>query len=188
MENPTDSPRADGFGGGREAFDPAFAELYDELRAVAAVCFRKERSGHTLQPTALVHEVYMRLSSLDRIQWQNRSQVLAVAAVMMRHILVSYARRRNTLRRLRPCSQVELPPVAGSEAEVCDALAVHEALIRMSESHPQHAKVMELRFFGGLTEIECAEYLTVSRATVQRQYSFARAWLLRELISPNSVL
>jgi len=170
---------------GAQSFDPAFAELYDELRRIAVSCLRKERAGHTLQPTALVHEAYLRLSGLNRIEWQNRAQILGVAAQMMRQILVSYARRRIAEKRCWPSAPMEMPVVTAGEAEVCDALAVHEALVRLEEAHPGPARLMELRFFGGLTEIECAEYLKLSRTTVQRQYSFARAWLLREMGNAN---
>lgn len=160
----------------------AFTELYDELRRIAAAYLRQERSGHTLQPTALVHEAYLRLSALSRIHWQNRAHVLGIAAEMMRNILVSYARRRNTLKRERPAVSIQLPlAVNGAEASLCDTLAVNAALSRLEETHGPAAKVMELRFFGGLTEEECAEYMGLSRASVQRYYSFGRAWLLREL-------
>jgi RNA polymerase sigma factor (TIGR02999 family) len=166
---------------GLESLGPAFEELYDELRSIAAACLRRERPGHTLQPTALVHEAYLRLFALNRIEWQNRAHVLGVAAQMMRQILVSHARRRQTLKRASPSTAIQLPADNGREAEVCDALAVHEALTRLEGAHPAPAKVVELRFFGGLTEEECADWMELSRATVQRQYAFARAWLLREL-------
>jgi RNA polymerase sigma factor (TIGR02999 family) len=164
-----------------EPLGPAFEELYDELRTIAAACLRNERPGHTLQPTALVHEAYLRLSAVRRIEWQNRYHFLRVAAYVMRQVLVSHARRRRTLKRVNPSPVIELPPASGRESEVCDALAVHEALVRLEGSHASPAKVVELRFFGGLTEDECAECLDLSRATIQRHYSFARAWLVREL-------
>lgn len=161
---------------------PAFTELYDELRRIAAAYLRRERSGHTLQPTALVHEAYLRLSALSRIHWQNRAQVLGIAAEMMRNILVSHARRRSTLKRAQPAVSIELPmAVNGAEASLCDALAVNAALSRLEETHGAAAKVMELRFFGGLTEEECAEYMGISRTSAQRYYAYGRAWLLREL-------
>jgi len=174
-----------GFGGKPEGvpecLEPAFAELYDELRRMAAAFLREERSGHTLQPTALVHEAYLRLSALDRIEWRNRAQILGIAAQMMRHILVSHARRRSAAKRARPAPRIELPSGGAVQSAVCDTLAVHQALTRLEESHAAAAKVIELRFFGGLTEDECADYLGLARATVQRHYSFARAWMLREL-------
>jgi RNA polymerase sigma factor (TIGR02999 family) len=158
----------------------AIAELYVELRKIAASYLRTERHGHTLQPTALVNEAYLRLSSLNRIEWSNRSLVLGLAAGIMRRILVSHARRRRTLKRAMPPVSIALRP-AGSEGQVCDALTLHAALTRMESGHAAAAKVIELRFFGGLTEEESAEFLGLSRATVQRHYTFARAWLLRDL-------
>lgn len=119
-----------------------------------------------MQPTALVHEAYLRLSVLNRLDWQNRPQVLGIAAQMMRHILVSHGRRRQALKRARPRAPIGLPLAGGADSSVCDALAVHEALTRLEQAHPAPAKVMELRFFGGLTEIECADCLALSRATV----------------------
>jgi RNA polymerase sigma factor (TIGR02999 family) len=168
--------------------DPAVAELYEELRRIAASYLRGERSGHTLQPTALVHEAYLRLSSLNKIQWADRSLVLGLAAGIMRRILVSHARRRTALKRSMPPMEVALDAAAGSESQVCDALSLDTALSRMEQRYPDAAKLIELRFFGGLTEEESALFLGVSRATVQRQYTFARAWLGRELsgLSPQS--
>jgi RNA polymerase sigma factor (TIGR02999 family) len=160
--------------------EPAIAELYDELRSIAASYFRTERRGHTLQPTALVHEAYLRLSALKQIEWGNRSLVLGLAAGIMRRILVSHARRRSALKRAMPPVEIALQP-AGSDAQTCDALTLHAALNRMERQHSVAAKVIELRFFGGLTEEESAEFMGLSRATVQRHYTFARAWLLRDL-------
>jgi RNA polymerase sigma factor (TIGR02999 family) len=161
--------------------EPAIAELYDELRKIAASYFRAERRGHTLQPTALVHEAFLRLSSLNRIEWSNRPLVLGLAAGIMRRILVSHGRRRGTLKRAMPPLEIPLRPAMGSDAQVCDTLTLHAALTRMERRHRDAAKVIELRFFGGLTEEESAEFLGLSRATVQRHYAFARAWLLRDL-------
>jgi RNA polymerase sigma factor (TIGR02999 family) len=160
--------------------DPVVAELYGELRRIAASYLRQERAGHTLQPTALVHEAYLRLSSLNRIQWSDRSLVLGLAAGIMRRILVSHARRKSALKRLPPL-EIEMGPAAQSESRVCDALTLDAALCRMERRYADAAKVIELRFFGGLTEEESAQFMRLSRATVQRHYSFARAWLMREL-------
>ena len=161
--------------------DPVVAELYGELRRIAASYLRQERAGHTLQPTALVHEAYLRLSSLNRIQWADRSLVLELAAGIMRRILVSHARRKSALKRSLPPLEIEMGRAAQSEARVCDALTLDAALRRMERRYSAAAKVIELRFFGGLTEEESAQFMRLSRATVQRHYSFARAWLMREL-------
>ena len=162
------------------AADPAVADLYDELRRIAVSYLRREQPGHTLQPTALVHEAYLRLSSLNRIQWADRALVLGIAAGIMRRILVDHARRKAALKRSMPPMEVVLG-ANGSESELCDALTLDAALRRMERNYPEAAKLIELRFFGGLTEQESAVFLKLSRATVQRHYTFARAWLSREL-------
>ena len=161
--------------------DPAVAELYQELRRIAASYLRYERSSHTLQPTALVHEAYLRLSSLNRIQWADRPTILGLAAGIMRRILVSHARRKAASKRSLPPLEVALGPVRSTESRMCDALTLDTALRRMEQRYPAPAKLIELRFFGGLTEEESAEFMKLSRATVQRHYTFGRAWLLREL-------
>lgn len=160
--------------------DPAVAELYDELRRIAVSYLRRERSCHTLQPTALVHEAYLRLSSLNRIQWSDRPLVLGIAAGIMRRILVDHARRKAALKRSMPPMEIVFG-AAVSESRICDALMLDAALRRMEQHYPDAAKLIELRFFGGLTEEESAAFLKTSRATVQRHYTFARAWLSREL-------
>ena len=166
---------------GFDTADPAVAELYDELRRIAASYLRRERSSHTLQPTALVHEAYLRLSSLNRIQWADRPLVLGLAAGIMRRILVSHARRKAAMKRSLPPLEVAFGLARGTESRICDTLALDAALRRMESRYPAPARLIELRFFGGLTEEESAEFMNLSRATVQRHYAFARAWLLREL-------
>jgi RNA polymerase sigma-70 factor (ECF subfamily) len=163
------------------SIETEFPALYQELRHIAASYLRTERSGHTLQPTALVHEAYLKLVALDRIEWANRPLVLGLAAGIMRRILVNHARRRNALKRAQPVIEIELDSATGSESKTCDTLLLHDLLTRMEQLHAGAAKVIELRFFGGLTEEESAAFLGLSRATVQRQYSFAKAWLFREL-------
>lgn len=167
-----------------DAADPAVAELYGELRRIAASYLRRERPNHTLQPTALVHEAYLRLSSLNRIQWADRPLVLGLAAGIMRRILVNHARRKAALKRALPPLEIAIEPVANAESRICDALTLDAALRRMERRYADPAKLIELRFFGGLTEEESAEFMGLSRATVQRHYTFARAWLLRELGGP----
>lgn len=168
-----------------DAPDPAVAELYGELRRIAASYLRHERSNHTLQPTALVHEAYLRLSSLNRVQWNDRPLVLGLAAGIMRRILVNHARRKLALKRALPPLEVGLGSPEKTESRICDALTLDAALRRMERRYADAAKLIELRFFGGLTEEESAEYMRLSRATVQRHYTFARAWLLRELGRPD---
>jgi RNA polymerase sigma factor (TIGR02999 family) len=179
MDRDGDSTSASSTAAVHGSQDPAFTELYEELRHIAAAYLRTERSGHTLQPTALVHEAYLRLANLHRIEWTNRPLVLGLAAGIMRKILVSHARRRNALKRIQPSIEIEIG--IGPESSACDMLTLHDLLTRLEQSHSSAAKVIELRFFGGLTEEESAEFLRISRATVQRQYSLGRAWLLREL-------
>jgi RNA polymerase sigma factor (TIGR02999 family) len=164
-----------------DAADPAIAELYAELRRIAVSYLRSERPGHTLQPTALVHEAYLRLSSLNRIKGADRSLVLGLAAGIMRRILVDHARRKNALKRFMPTVEVNISAGSNNESRICEALTLDAALCRMEQRYPEAAKLIELRFFGGLTEEESASFMGISRATVQRHYTFARAWLLREL-------
>jgi RNA polymerase sigma factor (TIGR02999 family) len=168
-----------------DAADPAVAELYDELRRIAASYLRRERSNHTLQPTALVHEAYLRLSSLNRIQWADRSLILGLAAGIMRRILVNHARRKAALKRSSMPLEIAFGPATKIESRTCDALTLDAALRRMEQRYAEPAKLIELRFFGGLTEEESAQFMGLSRATIQRHYTFARAWLLRELGGPS---
>jgi RNA polymerase sigma factor (TIGR02999 family) len=168
-----------------DSSNPVVVELYGELRRIAVSYLRRERSGHTLQPTALVHEAYLRLSSLNKIQWADRSVVLGIAAGIMRRILVDHARRKTALKRSAPPIEISLSSAA-AEAHLCNALTLDAALRKMEQSYPMPAKLIELRFFGGLSEEESASFLGLSRATVQRYYTFARAWLLRELGGPSS--
>lgn len=168
--------------GDRAALDALVPLVYDELRRLAGGYLRHERSDHTLQATALVHEAYFRLAGQDRVAWQNRSHFFAIAAQAMRRILVDHARRRAAGRRIDP--QALLPVELASDLTVDDAgelLAVHEALERLAALSERQARVVELRFFGGLTIAETAEALTLSVPTVVREWRFARAWLRREL-------
>jgi RNA polymerase sigma factor (TIGR02999 family) len=157
--------------------------VYDELRRMAARKLRGERMGHTLSATALVHEAWLELSKLDRIQWQNRSHYLAVAAQAMRRILIDYAVARG--RQKRGGGQAPIPldgevwAVAAARGE--DLLALDDALTRLAALNERQSRIVECRFFGGLTVEETAEALNASPATVKREWATARAWLNREL-------
>ena len=152
--------------------------VYDELRRLAAGYLRRERPGHTLQPTALVHEAYLRMVDQSQVRWQNRAHFLGVAAQMMRRILVDHARGQRAEKRggeIQKLSLDENIDVSGERA--ADLVALDEALERLAEFDPQKARVVELRFFGGLSVEETAEVLGVSAPTVKRQWRMAKAWL-----------
>ena len=160
--------------------------VYRELRQVAARLLRGERTGHTLQPTALVHELYLRLVEQDRADWKDRAHFLAVAAKLMRHILVDYARARGTAKRDGMATRIEIAgfELSGEEPRTEEILAVDEALDRLAELDPQQARVVELRYFAGLTVEETAEAVGISPRTVKRDWAMASAWLRSE-ISPR---
>jgi len=167
--------------GDKAALDRLLPLVYDELRRIAARHLERERSDHTLQPTALVHEAYFRLIDQRQVDWRNRAQFLGLAAEMMRRILVNHARDRAALKRgggLRKMSLTEAMNEPGPEVDVAD---LDEALERLAALDARKARVIELRFFGGLTNAEAAEVLDVSAATVERDWSFARAWLFAAL-------
>jgi RNA polymerase sigma factor (TIGR02999 family) len=163
--------------------DPAAHEqllplVYDELRRIAAAYMRRERPDHTLQPTALVHEAYLRLIDQQKVDWRNRAQFVGLAAVMMRRILVNHARDRAAAKRWGDAQRVSLTLAA--EVLQCpevDMLALHDALDRLAPIDARKVQIVELKFFGGLTTDEISEVLRVSSATVEREWSFARAWL-----------
>jgi len=168
--------------GDRGAIDDLAPLLQRELRLIASRYMAGERVGHILQATALVNEAYLRLIDWKNVQWQNRSHFFGVAAQLMRRILVDYARSRLYDKRgggVRAVSLDDAPPVADERCEVL--LAIDEALDRLAALDARRAKVVELRYFGGLSVDETAETLGVSSITVIRQWNFAKAWLLREL-------
>lgn len=167
--------------GDAAAGDQAAARVYQELKRLAAGYLRAERGDHTLQTTALVHEAWLRLADQRRITWQNRSHFFGIAAQAMRRILVDHARRRRAGKRDggRPVTlrdDVDAAPEAGE-----DLVALDEALERLAILDARQARVVELRYFGGLTIEETAETLDLSPATVKREWLSAKAWLLREL-------
>jgi len=153
-----------------------------ELHRLARRYMKRERPGHTLQATALVNEAYLRLVEVKRVQWQSRAHFFAMAARMMRRILVDHARARDNSKRGGDVSRVSLDEavVVSSEPEH-DLLGLDEALRRLEAVHPRKGQVVELRFFGGLSLEETAEALHVSIDTVKRDWRFAKLWLLREL-------
>ncbi len=170
--------------GDERALEELMPLVYDELRKVAARHLRRLRPGHTLQTTALVNEAYLRLIDASQVRWQNRAHFFAVSAQLMRRILVDFARQRQNLKRGGGAQQVSLDealliaPERGG-----DLIALDEALNRLAALNARQAQVVELRYFGGLTEEEMAEAMNVSLRTVQRDWNLARLWLYRELQS-----
>src|SRR5271170_382560 len=166
--------------------DKAVAELvvllYSELHGLASRYLRRERSDHTLQTTALVHEAYLRLSNQREVRWKNKEQFLGVAAQLMRRILVDYSRGHGAKKRGKGFEKVFLEEAEGvSEGKASDVIALDEALTRLAEFDPQQARLVEMRFFGGLSLEEAAGVLGVSRTTVKRNWNLSKAWLTREL-------
>lgn len=171
------------WGGGDEtAGNELIAIVYKELRRLAAHYLQVERPDHTLQPTALVHELYIKLFSSEPIAWQNRGHFLAVAARQLRNIVIDYARIQHAQKRGGVQRKLSLEDIADAGV-VIDAriLDVGRALDRLSQLDERAAKVVELRYFGGLTESEAGEALNISLATVKRDWEFARSWLLKEI-------
>lgn len=160
------------------------AELYDDLRAMASDLMRRERIDHTYQPTALVHEAYLRFAGDRRFEDLDRPVILRNAARVMREVLVDHARRKKALKRGGAFERGPLDTAClAYEENVVDVLAVDEALGRLGRLDPEAAGIVELRFFGGLTEQEVAEVLGLSSRTVRRGWRAARIWLARELQS-----
>ncbi len=160
----------------------AAASVYAELRRMAASYLRRERSGHTLQPTALVHEAYLRLQQQRDVQWRNKSHFFGVVAPIMRRILVDYSRRRHAAKRgggvdSIPFEQTVLPDIE----RAADVIALDEALDALATRDSQQARIVELRFFSGLSIEETADVIGLSPSTVKREWSIAKAWLAREL-------
>ena len=164
------------------SLDSLLPIVYQELRRLAASYLRRERAGQTLQPTALVHEAYLRLMKDKPNRWQNRAHFCAIAAHSMRQILIERARARDALKRGGGGARVTLDDalVAGGERTI-DLVALDEALERLAAIDAEQARLVELRFFGGLTVEETAEAMDISPATVKRHWAIARAWLAREL-------
>lgn len=168
-------------GGDRSAFDRLVPIAHDELHRIARHLMRRERDGHTLQTTAVVNEAYLRLVDLRRVRWQDRAHFFAMSARVMRRILVDHARAHRSLKRSGSQLRVSLGDVAGAPGDGIDFVALHEALEALERLGPRKGRVVELRYFGGLTVKETAEVLQVSEITVLRDWRFAKAWLAREL-------
>jgi len=167
--------------GNQAALDDLLPLVYDELRRLAASYLGHERSDHTLQPTALVHEAYLRLIDQRQVNWQNRAQFFGIAAQMMRRILVNHARDRNTQKRSSQHKVSLDEAVSFFEQPDVELVALDDALTRLAAIDEEQSRLVELRFFGGLTIEETAEVLSTSPATVKREWSLAKAWLHREI-------
>jgi len=164
--------------GDREAGEAAVELVYGELHRIASSQMRRERPGHTLQTTALVHEAYIRLIGSGSSEIQNREHFFAVASQQMRRILVDYARAAHAQRRGGGAAKVELDQVQlGTETETIDVLLLDEALSELERLEPRAARVVELRYFGGYTDKQVVDALGVALATVRRDWEFARSWL-----------
>ena len=168
--------------GDEEALDQLMPLVYDELHRLAGAYLRSERREHTLQPTALVNEAYLKLVRQRNIQWQNRAQFFGVAAQLMRRILVDHARANCADKRGGDRVNVSLKNIGAFGTQpTTDVLALHDVLNRLAEIDPDQSRIVELRFFGGLTIEEAAEVMQVSHSTVEREWKIAKAWLKREL-------
>lgn len=169
--------------GKREAFDKLMPLVYDELHRQAARYLRRERANHTLQTTALINEAYMKLIDQKQVAWESRTHFFALAANAMRQILVDYARKKYSQKRGGELEKLQLDEsltVAANEKTV-DLIALDEALKKLAEIDEQQTKIVELRYFSGLSLEETAEALHISRSTAAREWAMARAWLHREL-------
>jgi RNA polymerase sigma factor (TIGR02999 family) len=170
--------------GNDSARDELVTLVYPELRRIAGKYLRQERGDHTLRPTGVVHEVYIRLFGADRTTWQNRAHFFAAVAREMRHLLVDYARTRNAKKRVAGNVRISLTDVhVTTDARGEDLVALDEALSRLERIDPRIGRVVELRFFTGLSERETAEALKISISTLKRDWNFAKAWLFDQLRS-----
>ena len=169
-------------GGDKEVADRLMQAVYLDLRRKAAAFLRQERRGHTLQPTALVHETYLRMVDQTRVVWQNRAHFLGVAAEMMRRILANHARTHKAAKRGGGRTRVTLDEaLAASAPRDLDLIALDEALDELAALDPRQSRVVELRAFGGLSVEETAEVMGLSPATVKRYWAFSSAWLARRM-------
>ena len=156
--------------------------VYEDLRRLAGAYMQDERANHTLQATALVHEAYLRMVDWQNVSWENRAQFFAVAAQVMRHVLVDHARERNAAKREGSQQRLALDDaVSFADEREFDLLALEKALLSLEKLDPRQSKIVELRFFGGLSIEEVAHVLKVSTTTVKREWTIAKAWFQREL-------
>jgi RNA polymerase sigma factor (TIGR02999 family) len=168
--------------GDREAVDLLLPVIYDELRKLAANYLRRERPDHTLQPTALVHEAYLRLVDQTRVNWQNRAHFFGIAAQIMRRLLVDHARRHNAEKRGQDFQKLSLDENVDRAVErSTELIALDDALKALAAFDPQKARVVELRYFGGLSIEETADVMGVTATTIKRHWRFAKAWLHGEM-------
>jgi RNA polymerase sigma factor (TIGR02999 family) len=172
--------------GDQGALDRLTPIVYEELRRLARRYMNRERPEHSLQPTALVNEAYMRLVDYQRMQWQNRAHFFAVSAQLMRRILVEHARRHN-LKRGGGVQHVLLEEAAEVGSKTADLVSLDDAINALAKLDPRKAQIVEMRFFGGLSVEETAEVLKISGVTVMRDWSTAKAWLYRELTDSGIV-
>ena len=173
--------------GDASATERLFQLLYDDLHSLAAQFLRREKPGHTLQPTALLHEAYMKLIDQSRVDWKGKTHFFAVGAQVMRRVLVDHARGRQRAKRGGGRQRITLDEeVALSPQRDEDLLAMDEALAKLAELNPRQATIVEMRFFGGLTVAEVADVLGVSKRTVENDWTMVRAWLRRELSQDES--
>jgi RNA polymerase sigma-70 factor, ECF subfamily len=172
--------------GEEDARDELMPLVYDELHRLAVIYLRRERREHTLQPTALVNELFLKFSEQHDMSWQNRSQFFGVAAKMMRRILIDYARAHSASKRGgdRHCVSLKNIAAFGAQPDL-DLLALHDALNCLERMDAEQARIVELRFFGGLTIKETAKVMGTSHATIEREWNLARAYLKRELTRTN---
>jgi len=167
--------------GDRAALDDMLPLVYEELKKLAAAHLRRERHAHTLQTTALVHEAYSRLIDQRQVDWKNRAHFLGVAAEVMRRILLHHARKRLAVKRGGEAQRVSLSLAEPSEEPNVDLIALDKALQELSKFDARKSKIVELKFFGGMTTEEIGEVVKLSHATVEREWTLARAWLYRAL-------
>ena len=175
-------------GGDRQALDALLPLVYKELRRVAHFQLRNERQNHTLQSAALVHEAYLRLVGLSRPQWESRTHFFAIAAQLMRQILVDYARRHGAAKRGGSVCKISLDDaMLMARRKDVDVVALDDALKGLAKIDPRQSRVVELRFFAGLSLEEISEAMEIAPATVQRDWTAARAWLHREISRSSRV-
>lgn len=176
--------------GKQAALNDLMPLVYDELRRIARNYLRRENAGHTLQTTALVHEAFVRLVDQQRVSWQNRSHFYAIASKMMRRILVNHAETKHAEKRGGQFAQkIELDEsMAVGEQKNLDLLALDEALKKLAEFDDQLCRIVEMKFFGGMTNEEIGEVQKISLATVKREWSTAKSWLLREMSEKNRII
>ena len=166
----------------RAVYDRLMPLVYRELRRLADSCLARERAGHTLQPTALVNEAFLKLAGQPDRNWKNRGQFLAIAATAMRRILVDHARERNSLRRGGDRKREPLDSeITAAQSDDVDVIALDDAMTKLAEIDPRKVRIVELRYFVGLTLEETATAIELSLASVKREWNTARAWLKREI-------